>query len=144
MRTVILITLSFLVFSAEASSLDLTNWVRAYPDKRFFNATEIKKPLKKMLTAEQWKRLTETYSTMSQIQLIQGHLVAECCMPHDCPAEHAMLVIDLKRNRFHVGFYCGYYQQKTTIEWIAPRESFTIFQKRCRMSFTTSITQNDG
>jgi len=135
MRTVILIALWFLVFSAEASSLDLTNWVRAYPDKRFFDAPQIKKPLKKMLTPEQWKRLTETYSTMSQIQLIQGHLVAECCLPHDCPAEHAMLVIDLKRNRFHVGFYCGYYQQKTTIEWISSEGEFYDLPKEVQDEF---------
>jgi len=136
MRTVILIVLSFLVVSAEASSLDTTNyWVRAYPDKRFFNTPEIKKPLKNMLTPEQWKRLTETYSVMSQIQLIQGHLVAECCVPHDCPAEHAMVVIDLKRKRFHVGFYRGYYQQKTTIEWISSEGEFYDLPKEVQDEF---------
>ena len=134
MRTVVLIVLSFLAVSAEASSLDLTNWVRAYPDQRFFNAPEIKKPLKKMLTPDQWKRLTETYSVMSQIQLIQDNLVAECCMPHDCPGENAMLVIDLKRMRFYVGFY-DYHQQKTTIVWISSEGEFYDLPKAVQDEF---------
>ena len=88
-----------------------------------------------MLTPEQWKRLTETYATVSPIQLIHGHLVVECFLPHDSLAEHAMLVIDLKRNRFHVSFYRGYYQQKTTIEWISSEGEFYDLPKEIQDEF---------
>ena len=46
-----------------------------------------------------------------------------------------MLVIDLKRKRFHVGFYCGYYQQKTTIEWISSEGEFYDLPKEIQDEF---------
>jgi hypothetical protein len=135
MRTAILITFVFLAIRSEASTLSLTNWARQYPDQRFFNATEVKKPLKKILTPDQWKRLTETYSTVVPIQLMSDYLVVKCFMPHDTPAESAMVVIDLKRGRFHVGFYHGYYQQKTTIEWISSEGEFFDLPKEIQDEF---------
>jgi len=135
MRTTILIAFLFIFVRANASSLDLTNWVRHYPDQKFFNVPEVKKHLKKMLTPDQLKRLTETYATVVPIQLIQDHLIIECFLPHDVPAENAMLVIDLKRQRYHVGFYRGYYQQKTTIEWISSDGEFYDLPKEIQEEF---------
>ena len=130
MHAKIFIALLFLAVHVKASSLELTNWVGRYPyscDKRFqnvFEVPEVKKALKKMLTRNEWKRLTDTYALTTPIQLIQDHLIVSCCKPHCCPCEHAMLVVDLKRERFHVGFYRGYYQDKTTIEWISSEGEF--------------------
>jgi hypothetical protein len=141
MHTKIFIALLLLSLRVEASSLDLTNWVGKYPignDKRFqifFEAPEVNKALKKMLSPSQWKRLTDTYALATPIQLIQDHVVVACCKPHCCPCEHAMLVVDLRRERFHVGFYRGYYQDKTTIEWISSDGEFYDLPKAIQEEF---------
>jgi hypothetical protein len=141
MHVNIFIALLVLAVRVEASSLDLTNWVGRYPtsnDKRlqsFFEAPEVKKALKKMLTPSQLKRLTDTYAVTTPIQLIQDHVVVACCKPHNCPSEHAMLVVDLKRERFHIGFYRGYYQDKTTLEWISSDGEFQDLPKEIQQEF---------
>ena len=134
------IALVFLAIRVEASSLDLTNWVGRYPssnDRGFQNVFEVpavKKALKKMLTHSEWKLLTDTNAVTSPIQLIQDCLVVECCKPHCCPCEHAMLVIDLRHERFHVGFY-RYSQDKTAIKWISSQGEFYDLPKEIQDEF---------
>jgi hypothetical protein len=150
MFTKLFIALLFLAVRVQASSLDLTNWVGRYPyshDKGFqniFDVPDVRQALRKMLTHSELKLLTQTYATTMPIQLMQNHVVVECCKPHDCPAEHAMLVIDLKHQRFHVGFYRGYYQETTRIKWISSDGEFQDLPKEIHQMMLNRLPQANG
>jgi len=140
MHAKIFIALLFFAVQVEGSSLHLTNWAGRYPsssDKGFrnvFEVPEVKKALDKLLTRSERKLLTRTYAVVTPIQLIQGHLVVQCCKPHCCPCEHAMLVVDLQREAFHVGFYEGY-EGKTIIKWVSSEGEFLDLPKDIRDEF---------
>jgi hypothetical protein len=128
---------------AEGASLD--GWVGKYSHDidtnghTLFQVPEISTALNRLLTKEDLKRLTDTCSVGSQIRLIQGFLVAQQCMPHCCPCEHAMLVIDLSRNAFHIGFYKAE-NKKVTVKWISSEGEFQALPKEIQDEFYYSHT----
>jgi hypothetical protein len=140
MRLTLFIVFWSLVMHASASSLDLTNWVGRYPfdkDKHghtVFQAPKVQAALKRLLTPDELTLLTSTYSECTPIVRIQDYLVIGGCMPHCCPCEHAMLVIDLRRDRFHVGFY-RHDADKDTIKWISSEGEFQDLPKEVQEEF---------
>jgi hypothetical protein len=134
--------LSFLIFTdvLYGAAPEWKNWAGKYPMnddpsfKNLFEVPEIRKSLKELLSGADWKLLTRTYAVMSPIEIDQEHLYAMVCKPHCCPCEHAMLVIDLKRTRFHVGFY-EHREKKTTTRWISSAGDFEDIPRSVREEF---------
>jgi hypothetical protein len=121
-RIILLLAIASFVFPAEAS-LQLENWAGKYPvneDPQFKSillVPEVRHALTKMLSPAEKRLLTQEYSAMSQIDMIHGCLVVKVCRPHWCPSDNAMLVIDLQREQFHVGFYL--HREHVTVMWVS-------------------------
>ena len=140
MRITALISVLLLTVHTRGASLDLTDWVGKYSHDTdvdghtLFQVPAIQSALSRLLSKSEVKRLTETYSVGSQIRMIQGFLVVPQCMPHCCPCEHAMLVIDLSRGAFHIGFY-KHDAKKVTIQWISSEGEFQALPKEIQDEF---------
>jgi hypothetical protein len=140
MRLATLITVLLLTVHARGESLDLAGWAGKYSHDTdanghtLFQVPVVQAALSRLLTKPELKRLTETYSVGSPIRMIQGFLVVPHCMPHCCPCEHAMLVIDLDRGAFHVGFY-KHDAKKVTIQWISSEGEFQALPKEIQDEF---------
>jgi hypothetical protein len=126
------------VFTTEAA-LRLEKWAGKYAvneDAQFksiFEVPEVKRGLTNMLSPAETKLLTQTYSVMTPIELIHGFLVVQVCMPHWCPSDNAMLVIDLKQEQFHVGFY--QLRKHATVKWTSSDGDVHDFPKEVQDAF---------
>jgi hypothetical protein len=140
MRIATLIALLLLSVLARGASLDLADWAGKYSHDTdthghtLFQGPAVQTALSRLITKPDLKRLTETYSVGVPIRLIQGFLIIPHCMPHCCPCEHAMLVIDLARGAFHVGFY-KHETKKVTIQWISSEGEFQALPKEIQDEF---------
>jgi hypothetical protein len=140
MRLVTFIAVFLLGLHAKGAPLDLAGWAGKYSHDTdanghtLFQVPAVHAALSHLLTKQDLKRLTETYSVSSPVSLIQGFLVVPQCMPHCCPCEHAMLVIDLRRGAFHVGFY-KHEAEKVTIQWFSSEGEFQALPKEIQDEF---------
>jgi hypothetical protein len=140
MRLATIIAVFLLGLHAKAASLDSEAWAGKYSHETdtnghtLFQVPAVQAALSHLLTKQDLKRLTETYSVSSPVSLIQGFLIVPQCMPHCCPCEHAMLVIDLRRGVFHVGFYRRE-SEKVTIQWFSSEGEFQTLPKEIQDEF---------
>jgi hypothetical protein len=140
MRLATIIAVFLLGLHAKGASPDLENWTGKYSHDTdtsghtLFQVPAVQTGLSHLLTKQDLKRLTETYSVSAPVSLIQGFLVVPQCMPHCCPCEHAMLVIDLRRGVFHVGFYKRK-SEKVTIQWFSSEGEFQTLPKEIQDEF---------
>jgi hypothetical protein len=140
MRLALFIALFLPSLHAEDASRDLKSWAGKYSHDTdtnghtLFQIPEVRTALNRLLTKEDLNRLTDTYSVGSPISLIQGFLVVPQCMAHCCPCEHALLVIDLSRSAFHVGFYKRE-SKKVTVKWISSEGEFQALPKEIQDEF---------
>jgi len=87
------------------------DWVGKYPAEktagrsRFIDLPCIRAPLKALLPVPEFKRLIETLQVDSPIRMVGQYLIVARCEAHACPADHAMIVIDLERGDLVVGLY---------------------------------------
>jgi hypothetical protein len=126
--------------TCERTSLDLDGWAGKYSHdtdtngRTLFQIPAVQAALSHLLTKQDLKRLTETYSVSAPVSLIQDFLIVPQCMPHCCPCEHAMLVIDLPRGVFRVGFYKRE-SEKVTIQWFSSEGEFQALPKEIQDEF---------
>jgi len=101
------------------------DWVGRYPtDKDASGRTFLKLPcvarqLRALLPAAKLKRFLGALTVQGPIEQEGKYLAHTACRPHDCPSDHAMLVIDLERSRFFVGLYLRRRPQGSITEWYA-------------------------
>jgi hypothetical protein len=140
MRLATIIAVFLLGLHAKGASLDLDGWAGKYSHDTdanghtLFQVPAVQTALSHLLTKQDLERLTETYSVSAPVSLIQGFLIVPQCMPHCCPCEHAMLVIDLRRGAFHVGFY-KHEAKKVTIQWFSSEGEFQALPKEIQDEF---------
>lgn len=90
---------------------DLAGWEGRYPTdmdakprRDLFVLPALQPTLQRLLAPQDRARL-KAYAVQKTISRIDGLLVAQECMPHDCDAHTAMVVIDTSQPRLWVGFY---------------------------------------
>ena len=122
----------------------LTTWVGKYPTstingkrKSILSEENVKKILQKTVPSAELKKLNK-YDVVTPIEKIDHYLVINKCMAHDCPAELAMVVIDLKAPVLWAGFF-DREEHRVSTRWytngendyaILPEEIKTMFLKR--------------
>lgn len=62
------------------------------------------KALTALLPASEAKRLGE-FDTEAPVRRTDDYLIVDKCRPHSCPADAAMIVIDLRSDRIWAGFF---------------------------------------
>lgn len=96
--------------AVSTSCIKASDWVGRYPAERsgaagsFFDQACIRSALEAILPSGD-RRHFATLQADLPIAMVDGLLVVSRCKPHDCPADHAMLVVDPDRNHVLVGFF---------------------------------------
>ena len=123
--------LSFVTAPAQTNLSHLKSWIGKYPTdqeakpvRKFFNVPEIQGQLKRLLTKKDFSHLTQELEVQSPIELVRRFLVIKVCRAHWCPADNAMLVINLEDGVCYVGFYQNY-ENKSVTRWFSSKEEYT-------------------
>jgi hypothetical protein len=90
----------------------LNDWIGKYPvavksnpRRSIYNSPALRPRLLKLLGAKYYRRLADGYYVMSEIENIDGYLIAEMCEQHNCPASNSFMAVDLRAGDIHVAFY---------------------------------------
>lgn len=88
------------------------DWVGKYPadatgpaGARFLDVPCVRNALKSMLSASDYRTFRERLTVDSPIQLMGRYLVIARCEAHNCPAHHAMLILDTQEPGIVIGIY---------------------------------------
>ena len=119
----ILVTCFLLVCACPLSAMnDLTSlkdWVRKYPlvsgskpRRGIYTSPALRPKLLRLLGAKSYKRLVNDYYVMSQIEFIDGYLIAQMCEQHACPASSSFMAVNLGSGDIHVAFF-----REGHVEW---------------------------
>jgi len=119
-RILTVLPLLLLCFSAAAFSQDKLGQLKSWDGKPtqevngngkvtadFFALTEVRTPLKRLLTPADYNLVTKTYSVGSPLKLMGDFLATSMCRPHNCGDERAGLAINLKTGAMYVRFQRG-------------------------------------
>lgn len=119
---------------------ELLKWVNQYPSQKvngektaLLDMPVIKKTLKEILPKTELRTL-KTYDVESLVDKIDNFIVVNKCMPHDCPSELAMVVIDLERQRLWVGFFLRE-ESRTSTRWYSNGDDYSILPDTIKQAF---------
>jgi hypothetical protein len=128
-KNAIALALLLLCLSGTAVAQDkfghLKSWVGKYPTdrkgrvtKQFFGLPEIRTPLLRLLSREDFNLLTREYAVQAPIKEIGDYLAVKVCKPHDCGDEQAGYAINLKTGVIFVRM-----QAEENVRWFASKGS---------------------
>lgn len=100
----------------QPSKIDLcfspSEWVGKYPtgptktkQTSFFDLPCVRGYVMALLPSSEYRILLSDLRTDSQIEMIGRFLIVARCEAHNCPAHHAMVVVDTESADIVVGFY---------------------------------------
>jgi len=120
---------AILLLSAQANAdpadwSHLTKFAGTYPAAGLMKSPLIKHEITALLTPNQQALLSEM-SVSPPISLIGPDLLAQFCLPHDCGAQSAALIIDPAAQTLWFGFYDNHGQTFHT-NWSATADPATI------------------
>ena len=118
----------------------LSAWVGKYPTTTtngktvsILDQAEVRKILYKILPASERKALG-FYDVEAPIRQVEGFLVVNKCLPHYCPAELAVIVIDLKNPRLWAGFFLRQ-EGRTSTRWYSNADDYSVLPEEIRRDF---------
>ena len=122
------------------SEESLSTWVGKHPTatingKRtsILDQAAIKKILRQILPVSERQALS-AYDVETPIQQVESFLVLNKCMPHNCPAELAMIVIDLKNPRLWAGFFLRE-EGRTSTRWYGNTDDYSTLPTAIKQAF---------
>jgi hypothetical protein len=91
---------------------DLSSWVGKYPTideaghkRRLWEQPAVRSSLQTLLDRADLEKLDSTFGIAKPVVQVDHFIVVEQCLPHNCPSDHAMVVLDTEHRRMWVGFY---------------------------------------
>ncbi len=79
---------------------------RVSPGKTMFLDTpRIARGLREVLPDAEWKLLRHVYTVGDTFSVTDHYLIGDVCRPHDCGAENATMVFDLKSDNFWIAMF---------------------------------------
>lgn len=98
------------ILSAQRSLEHLKNWEGKYPRDfyakpkvNFFKLPEIQPALTKLLSKDDYRRLTQEFGVQKPIKLSGDYLEVRVCKSHCCPCEYGVLLVNLSTGVIYVG-----------------------------------------
>ncbi|MBM4284757.1 MAG: hypothetical protein FJ128_05855 [Deltaproteobacteria bacterium] len=102
----VLVVLVLLAVAGPAPAQDrfgyLQSHLNTYPDDALFNLLEARHGLK-ALVGQDYGRLRKNFAVVAPTEEIQGYLVANGCMAHNCWPEKGLLAVNLTTGKLTVG-----------------------------------------
>ena len=106
-------------FPSLVQSQNLADWVGKYPlipkskpRRGVYTSPELRGKLTALLGRKYYRRLVYEYYVMSQIESVDGYLVAQMCQQHFCPSSASFMAVNLTKGDIHVAFW-----RSGHIEW---------------------------
>lgn len=125
--------------AAPWNSQALSAWVGKYPTAGGARPRGIldEKPLGPLFeqtvpAAE--RRLLGTYTAEAPVKAMGDFLIVHKCRPHDCPAELAMIVIDLRTQRLWAGFFVRQ-RGRVSTRWYGSSDDYSVLPAEIRQEF---------
>jgi hypothetical protein len=134
-KLIVLVSFLLLCFSSAAVAQDklghLKSWAGKYPTNKkgrvttsFFGLAEIRTPLLRLLSREDFNLLTKEYAVQAPIKLIGDYLAVKVCRPHNCADEQAGFAINLNTGVIFVRM-----QAEEDVRWFASKGKATDLPK---------------
>jgi hypothetical protein len=117
----------------------VSSWVGKYPSDITSGKTsllgqgEVNKMLLQILPAFEQKNWI-AYDVESTIKQVDHFLVIDKCMPHNCPAAFASIVVDLNQKRVWVGLFSRD-ETRTSTRWYGNANDYSSLPEAIRQEF---------
>ncbi len=118
----------------------LSSWVGKYP------TTTVNKKRVSILAAAPINNILNSVVPPNERKLLDGYhvetpvtqkgnfLVINKCKPHDCPSEHAMVVVDMEKQRLWAGFFTRE-ENRTSLRWYGNGDDYSVLPSEIQQEF---------
>jgi ubiquinone biosynthesis protein COQ9 len=138
----LLVVMLALTFSPNAYSADdwqgLNSWLGKYPSEKqrgaaLLDQASVKATLKAILPkAEQ--AILARLDVEAPVKDVAGYLLIEKCLPHNCPGEFAMIVIDVSKQKLWAGFFTRE-EKRVATRWYGNADDYATLPEAIKTRF---------
>ena len=115
-------------------------WVDKYPSNKIapngfslLTQPQLQHSLRKILSKAEIAALAR-YDVETPVHKIGEYLIVNKCLPHNCPADMAMVVIDVKNEKLWVGFFSRQLGRVST-RWYGMEDDYSILPDDIKKEF---------
>lgn len=115
-------------------------WVDKYPsDKIASNSFSLlaqpplKSSLRKILPKAEIAALNR-YDVEAPVHKVGEYLIINKCLPHNCPSDMAMLIIDVKNEKLWVGFFSRE-EESVSTRWYGTNDDYSVLPDEIKKEF---------
>jgi hypothetical protein len=119
---------------------DLPRWIDKYPSETIdgisstiFNNQSLKKTLQDLLSPNDLS-LLRSYTVSPPVKRSGNFIIIHRCMPHNCPAEAAMIVIEVTSRRLWAAFFLRE-EGRVTTRWYGNVDDYLVIPEEIRKEF---------
>lgn len=119
---------------------DLTAWVGRYPSEHLvphgvslLEQPKVASAIRQLLTKQELEKLSR-YDVETPVTQSGDYLVVDKCLPHDCPAAMAMIVIDTTHSQLWVGMFSRGEHNVSTV-WYGTSDDYAVLPEVIRKNF---------
>lgn len=141
--SVLMFALVSACFASEPASWNakaLASWIGKYPtttvnrkNVSILAAAPIKELLNSVVPASE-RKLLESYHVETPVTQMGNFMVINKCKPHDCPSEHAMVVVDMEKQRLWAGFFTRG-ENRTALRWYGNADDYSVLPSEIQKEF---------
>lgn len=138
------LTLAAFSCSLTAHAVDnwqgLNAWQGKYPSDKLRDTTlleqaNVKATLKTILPkAEQ--AILARLDVEAPVTQVAGYLIVDKCMPHNCPADFALIVIDVSTQKLWAGFFTRE-EKRVATRWYGNADDYSSLPEAIKVQFLT-------
>ena len=116
----------------------LNAWQGKYPSDKLRGTTlleqaNVKATLKAILPkAEQ--AILARLDVEAPVTAVAGYLIVDKCMPHNCPADFALLVIDVRQQKLWAGFFTRE-EKRVATRWYGNADDYSTLPEPIKVRF---------
>ena len=117
----------------------LTSWIGKAPSTKGGNKLSlldqptIKAALKDILPKSEFASLAK-FKVEAPVTKVEEFLIVDKCLPHNCPADMATVVIDIKNKRLWVGFFSRE-EKRVTTRWYGMSDDYSVLPESIKKDF---------
>lgn len=126
--------------SARNAWTEISHWIDKYPSDKIsahgpslLDYSPIKVALRKILPKSELSNLLK-FDVEAPVKKIDGYIVVDKCLPHNCPGDHAMIVMDLHSEKIWIGFFTRE-EHRVSTRWYSNAEEYTILPSEIQKHF---------
>ena len=117
----------------------LASWAGKYPSAKernklpLLDQPPIKAGLRNILPKPELAALAR-FKVEAPVTKIEEFFIVDKCLPHNCPADMATVVIDIKNRRLWVGFFSRE-EKRVSTRWYGMSDDYSVLPESIRKDF---------